>query len=135
MGEVTVRGWDAAKKEKIEQTAKRSDIAIKGGVGPKGNQDAIEQSFNQRKEIVATKPIESVAEAKTLAVRILEENAKDMVKGSGSAVGLPDLRAGSVVQVDGLGARFIGRHFVTSTTHTIGDGGYTTQFECRREEL
>ena len=102
VGEVTVRGWDAVKKEKIEQTAKRSDIAIKG-VGPKGNQAAIEQSFNQRKEIVATKPIESVAEAKTLAVRTLEENAKDMVKGSGSTVGLPDLRAGSVVQIDGLG--------------------------------
>jgi phage protein D len=134
VGEVTVRGWDAVKKEKIEKTATRSDIAIKG-VGPKGNQAAIEQSFNQRKEIVATKPIESPEEAKTLAVRTLEENAKDMVKGSGSTVGLPDLRAGSVVQIDGLGTRFSGRHFVTSTTHTIGDGGYTTQFECRREEL
>jgi phage protein D len=50
-------------------------------------------------------------------------------------VGLPDLRAGSVVNIDGLGARFTGRYFVTSTTHAIGDGGYTTQFECRREEL
>ncbi len=58
-----------------------------------------------------------------------------MVKGSGSTVGLPDLRAGTVVHVDGLGERFSGRYFITSTTHTIGDGGYATQFECRREEL
>ena len=134
VGEVTVRGWDPVNKKKIEYTAKRSEIAVKG-VGTAGNQAAIEQSFNQRKEIIATKPIESEAEARTLAIQTLEDNAKDMVKGSGSTVGLPDLHAGSVVQIGGLGARFSGRYFVTSTTHAIGDGGYTTQFECRREEL
>jgi phage protein D len=134
VSEVTVRGWDSVNKKKIEQTAKRSEISVKG-VGAAGGQAAIEQSFNQRKEIVATKPIESDAEAKTLALRTLEENAKDMVKGSGSTVGLPDLRAGSVMQIDGLGKRFSGRYFVTSSTHAMGDGGYTTQFECRREEL
>ena len=134
VGEVTVRGWDRIKKEKIEYTAKRSEIAIKG-VGDAGNQAAIEQSFNQRREVIATKPIESVDEAKTLALRTLEENAKDMVKASGSTVGLPDLRAGSVVMIDGAGKRFSGRYFVTATTHAIGDSGYTTQFECRREEL
>ena len=49
-----------------------------------------------------------------------------MVNGSGSTVGLPDLRAGIVLQIDGLGDRFSGRYFVTATTHTIGDSGYTT---------
>jgi phage protein D len=134
VGEVTVRGWDRIKKEKIEYTAKRSEIGIKG-VGSAGNQAAIEQSFNQRREVIATKPVESVDEAKTLAVRTLEENAKDMVKASGSTVGLPDLRAGSVVMIDGAGKRFSGRYFITATTHAIGDSGYTTQFECRREEV
>jgi phage protein D len=134
VGEVTVRGWDRIKKEKIEYTAKRSEIGIKG-VGSAGNQAAIEQSFNQRREVIATKPVECVDEAKTLAVRTLEENAKDMVKASGSTVGLPDLRAGSVVMIDGAGKRFSGRYFVTATTHAIGDSGYTAQFECRREEI
>jgi phage protein D len=134
IGEVTVRGWDPVNKKKIEYTAKRSEIAIKG-VGSAGNQQAIEQSFNQRKEIIATKPIESDDEAKTLAIQTLQDNAKEMVKGGGSTVGLPDLRAGCVVQINGLGTRFSGRYFVTATTHAMGDGGYTTQFECRREEL
>jgi phage protein D len=40
-----------------------------------------------------------------------------------------------VIEIDGLGARFSGRYFVTATTHAIGDSGYTTQFECRLEEL
>lgn len=134
VGEVTVRGWDRLNKRKIEVTATRADIAVKG-VGAAGGQAAIEQSFNQRKEVIATKPVETAEEARTLAVRTLEENAKDMVKGTGATIGLPDLRAGSVVMIDGAGTRFSGRYFVTGTTHAIGDGGYTTQFECRREEL
>lgn len=134
VSQVTVRGWDPVHKKKIEATATRASLATKG-VGSKGNQAAIEQSFSQKKEIVATKPIESQAEADTLAKQTLEGIAKDMLKGSGSVVGLPDLRAGGIVEIDGMGQRFSGRYFVTSTTHTIGDGGYSTQFECRREEI
>ncbi|MBI3785376.1 MAG: phage late control D family protein [Deltaproteobacteria bacterium] len=133
VGEVTVRGWDPVHKKKIEVTVKRSELSTRG-VGERGGQAAIEQSFNQKKEIVATKPVHSEQEAKTLAKETLERIAKDMVKGSGSTVGLPDLRAGTVVEIDGLGDRFSGRYFVTATSHAIGDSGYTTQFECRREE-
>jgi phage protein D len=134
VGEVTVRGWDTVNKKKIEYTAKRSEITTQG-VGPRGGQAVIEQSFNQRREIVATKPVNSEQEARTLAIETLERIAKEMVKGTGSTVGLPDLRAGSALEIDGLGKRFSGRYFVTSTTHSIGDSGYTTQFECRREEI
>jgi phage protein D len=134
VAEVTVRGWDNVKKKKIEATAKRSQIATKG-VGAVGGQSAIEQSFNQRKEILAMRPIATEAEARKLAVETLERIAKDMVTGSGTTVGLPDLRAGCVLELDGLGERFSGRYFVTSTSHAIGDGGYTTSFDCRREEL
>ena len=134
VGEVTVRGWDNENKKKIEYTAKRSEIRTKG-VGMRGGQSTIEKSFKQRKEIVATKPILSQKEAKTLAIETLERIAKDMIKGAGSIVGLPDLRAGCVVQIDGLGERFSGRYFITGTTHNISDSGYTTRFECRREEI
>lgn len=134
VNEVVVRGWDAVNKKKIEGKATRKQLGIKG-VGAAGNQEAIEEAFKQRREIIATKPVESEDEANTLALRTLEENAKEMVKATGSTVGLPDLRAGSVVKISGAGKRFSGRYFVTVTTHTIGDSGYTTQFECRREEV
>ena len=62
-------------------------------------------------------------------------NAKQMVKGSGSTVGLPELRAGTVLHIGGLDECFNGRYFVTGTTHTIGGSGYTTKFDCRLEEL
>jgi uncharacterized protein len=134
VAEVTVRGWNAMKKEPIEVTVNRNQIRTRG-VGSEGGQERIEQAFNQREEVIVDHPINSEQEALTLARETLERIAKDMVKGSGSVVGLPDLRAGSVVYLTGLGKRFSGRYFLTATTHAIGDGGYTTQFECRREEL
>lgn len=130
VGQVTVRGWDSRRKRKIEHTAKRSDLSSNAG------REVVEQAFNQREEIIADQPIESQAEAKRLAEETLERISKDMVKGNGSVVGLPDLRAGGVLMIDGLGTgeRFNGRYFVTATTHTISDSGYKTNFECRKEE-
>ncbi len=133
VGQVTVRGWDAKNKKVIEVTVSRSDISNQG-VGTAGGQKEIDESFNQKTEIMASKPVESESEARKLAIDSLEKIAQDMVKGSGSTVGLPDLRAGSIVQLGGLGARFSGRYFVTASTHSCGDGGYTTQFDCRRDE-
>lgn len=134
VGQVKVRGWDSVKKQAIEATATRSQLATKG-VGSVGRQADIDPAFNQREEVIVNQPVNSKKEAETLAKQTLENIAKDMVKGTGNVVGLPDLRAGNVVFLEGLGQRFSGRYFVTATTHTIGDSGYTTQFECRREEI
>lgn len=134
VAKVTVRGWDAVNKKKIEKTVERSQLTTKG-LGEKGGQGAIDKAIQTKEEIVANRPVQTEAEAEKLAKEILEKIAKDMVKGTGSVTGLPDLRAGTVLMIDGLGDRFSGRYFVVSTTHTIGDSGYTTQFECRREEI
>ena len=129
VGEVVVRGWDPIRKEKIEYRAKPGELATQGLGG------AVRKSYEQRKEIVADRVVESPAEAKRLAVEILQRIAKGLVTATGSTVGLPKLRAGGVVEVGGLGSRFTGRYFISDTTHAIGDGGYTTQFGCRREEV
>ncbi len=134
VAKVTVRGWDEVAKQKIEATVERSEIATKG-VGEEGGQAQIDRSFADREEVITDKPVATEEEARTLARETLEDISKDMIKGNGATVGLPDLRAGGVIEIGGLGKRFSGRYFITATTHTIGNGGYTTQFECRREEL
>jgi phage protein D len=132
VGKVTVRGWNNVTKKAITATVTRAELAT-GRVGAGQDEDP-GQAFRAREEIITNRPVASEQEARTLARETLERIAKDMVTGSGSVVGLPDLRAGTLVQIGGLGDRFAGRYFVTGTTHTLGDGGYTTQFECRREE-
>jgi uncharacterized protein len=133
VNEVVVRSWDHVRKKRIEGRATRAELDTKG-LGRAGGQASIEPAFNQRKEIVNV-PVHNDGEAERVAKETLERIAKDMIKATGSTVGLPDLRAGTVLEVDGLGSRFSGRYFVTATTHTIGGNGYVTSFECRREEL
>jgi hypothetical protein len=53
--------------------------------------------------------------------------------GSGSTVGDPRIRAGTVLRLKGLGVRFGGLYRVTSATHSIDSGGYRTSFEVRKE--
>jgi phage protein D len=134
VGEVRVQGWDQEQKRKLEYTAKRSQLKTRG-VGQRGGQARIERAFAKRQEVLAHGRVLTKQEAQTMATERLELIAKHLLTGSGSVVGVPDLRAGSVLQLEGMGDRFSGRYFVTATTHTIGEGGYTTSFECRREEL
>jgi len=53
--------------------------------------------------------------------------------GSGSTIGDPRIRAGTVLQLEGLGQQFGGLYRVTSATHTIDSGGYRTNFDVRKE--
>jgi phage protein D len=133
VGKVTVLGWDALRKQPIRETATLADLRPKG-VGQSGGQDQIEQAYQDREEVITDVPVNSAQEAKTLARERLRRIAKDLVTGHGSTLGLPDLRTGCLVTLLGLGERFSGQYFVTGTDHSIGDGGYTTQFDCRLPE-
>ena len=53
--------------------------------------------------------------------------------GSGSTIGNPAIKAGQVIQLDGLGEQFGGLYRITSVTHTIDGSGYRTSFEVRKE--
>jgi uncharacterized protein len=131
VNKVTVRGWDPLRKQPISETVTRAQLRTRSM--PKKDEQMIEAAFD-REEIITNRPVRTKAEAQREARAALEHIVKDMITGSGSTVGIPDLRAGSVVYIRGVGERFSGRYFVTSSTHTINDSGYTTQFEARREE-
>jgi hypothetical protein len=53
--------------------------------------------------------------------------------GSGSTVGDPRIKAGNVINLEGLGEQFSGLYRITSATHTLDSGGYRTSFEVRKE--
>ncbi len=130
---VTVKGWDAKNKKPITASATRASIQNKG-LGTKGRQSDIDKAVKGYEEVITDKPVHTQPEAQYLADETLKKITKDLIKASGSTMGLPELRAGTTVLLTGLGQRFSGHYFVTATTHTINDSGYMTQFECRREE-
>jgi len=57
---------------------------------------------------VVDEPVFTPAQARERATAILLDRHKEMVKASVTCVGLPDLRAGQRVRIEGVGARFSG---------------------------
>ena len=127
---VTVNGWNRRTGRPIQKTVTLEDRKFSR------NRDLYEmlQKCDPREEIVVEEPVFSPGQAEKRAFAILSDRQKEMVKATATTVGLPDLRAGKLVQIEGLGARFSGTYFITETTHTIGNGGYTTKFSARRED-
>ncbi|MCP2257177.1 Phage protein D [Streptoalloteichus tenebrarius] len=125
VNQVVVHAWDRRLKKKIKATARRADI------GGHADQE-VERAFAQRAEVTSV-VVANEQEANRIAQDRLRDIAHDMIQASGSTVGLPDLRAGSKLRIDGLGRRFDGTYFATGTRHVQNDSGYRTSFECRRE--
>ena len=127
---VTVTGMNRSTKQEITGKASLTDQKFRL------NRDLVKQleSSDAREERVVDRPVFTQKEADELACAILLERSKDLIKASGTCVGLPDLRAGQRVKISGLGSRFSGEYFVTDTTHTINDSGYITKFNARRED-
>jgi phage protein D len=134
VAKVTVRGWSPGAKKPIEKTATRATIAGEGVLDPAKigvNEPALCQ------EMTVDLPVGSEAEADQLSREILRQRACELITAKGKTVGLPDLRAGAKVLID-MGRdrapwRFSGVYLVTDTTHSIGEGGYTTDFTARKE--
>jgi phage protein D len=133
VGEVVVRGWNAARKERIEVTVSRDELNTRS-IADRERLRRIEQGFRERKEIIVDRPFRDTQEARRYALARLGDLSRDMVTGRGATIGTPGLRAGSEIEIGGLGTVFNGRYFVKSTTHTIGPRGYITEFEARLEE-
>jgi Bacteriophage probable baseplate hub protein len=138
VAELTVRGWNPQTKREIKYVAKREQI--KGVVSPR-DLGIDEPELVKKQEIVVDYPIQDQNEAKSLAENRLRQVGETLIVAKGKTIGLPDLRAGVKIQIKGLGKRFSGpedkpfAYLVTSTTHSIGDGGYTTDFTARMEQL
>jgi len=130
---VTVRYWDGVKKKPGTVTVDRKKLPTKS----LRNDEVLkrmEAGFAENEDIICDRPFRDEQAARAYATSVLSDVAKGFVTGKGSTFGTPDLRAGCMVEITGLGAIFTGHYFVTSTTHTIGAGGYVTEFECRLEE-
>ena len=75
----------------------------------------------------------TAASAPRILISKLIPRLNNRLTGSGSTIGDPRIRAGSVLRLDGLGVQFGGLYRVVSATHNIDSGGYRTNFDVRKE--
>jgi phage protein D len=144
---VEVRGWDRKSNSAIDEKYSLDDLWKDQNKSSAEitRLKQIRKAYEDRNEVVTDQPVHNKTEAKKLARSILENRDNKLIEASGATIGLPDLRAGVSLEVVGFGAQtgadgtitgagsdFDGEYFVTETTHTIGGGGYRTEFSARR---
>lgn len=127
---VTVRGWDRNTKKPIEEKVDLDDKELNR------NKDLhrLLGSCDPHDDVIVDLPVFTKEQAAAAARARLQQTQRAMLKASATTVGLPDLRAGQLVYIGNLGSRFSGVYFITDSTHIIGESGYTTQFNCYRED-
>jgi uncharacterized protein involved in type VI secretion and phage assembly len=129
VGEVEVRGWDPEQKEAISSTVTDSQAAPSIGVDAGQIRSS---AFGSATTLVTDRPVKDAGEAQALAQAALDHATGSIVLAEGLTLGNPLIRAGALVQINGIGQRFSGTYEVTSTTHTLTPShGYETAFAVR----
>jgi uncharacterized protein len=94
-----------------------------------------QQRFGESVVLDQDQRVTSQAEATAVSMAEMERRALESVTGQGSCIGNPQLVSRIVVELKGLGKRFSGPYYVTSTTHSISTNGYSTEFVVKRDAL
>lgn len=127
--EVQVKGWDPAKKQAIVGQAQTGNLYP--SIGDSKNGAAWAKKFGKGKFIVVDQPMVSQAEANTVAKARLDELSGAFILAEGVALRSPEIKAGKVIKLAGLGTRLSGNYLVTSANHVYTAQGFRTLFTVR----
>jgi phage protein D len=132
--DVAVQGWDPKNKEKVFAEARVDDTNSLVGASVSGP-GMVRKAFPDKSGGVSTHlAIGSRAEAEQLATGWFKDMSLQYVIADGICIGLPELRAGTLINIEGLGKRFSGHYYVTGTEHSYRPNrGYRTAFSARRD--
>ena len=127
--EVLVRGWDPKKKEVIVGKASRGKLYPKVKEPKDGAEWA--HDFGSGRHVIVDQPVVSQAEADTLASARLDEISGAFIEAQGQAFRAPQIRAGQIIDIAGIGTRFSGAYLVTEANHEYSARGLFTNFNVR----
>ena len=120
--QIDVIGQNTKENQKIKATAKMPE-------------DEIKKNFNVDEEQFITEEVNhtlsSEQHAKTLAKSILLKRHENVFTGSGESIGIPDILAGTNIELKGLGEKFSQKYYVNQTNHSISSSGYKTTFNVK----
>jgi phage protein D len=112
----------AGKEKKVESKKKLGSQLAKKHIG-------------ENIEYITDQPVDSKEELKELAMARLGAKTAEFVTAEASTVGIPELKPGVCVQLEGLGKKFSGKYYITKTVHTIDGSGYKVNFSVRSNVL
>jgi phage protein D len=131
--EVEVRSWNPTTKEEIVGRASAGEEQTQESGRRKGSEIA-QELYGEAKRVIY-RPVSSSEEATNIAHAELNKASNQLVEGRGETFGVPGIRPGVTIKLEGLGTRFSGKYYLTDTTHTIDGSGYKTRFTARRNAI
>ncbi|MHC1599506.1 MAG: phage late control D family protein [Candidatus Methanospirareceae archaeon] len=126
VSQVTVMGWNPKTREEIVGSAS-------SGEGSGGSM--VEDQYGAVEERILDRPVFTQQEADVLASSILNRLSEGLIKGSADCIGIPDIRAGESIKLEGLGNKFSRKYYIERTTHTISNSGYSTTFNIKENTI
>lgn len=126
VAKVVVRGWDIREKKEIVGQADYNQVD-KIGSGDIGASIA-NSKFGESTAYITDVPVSSQSQANEVAKAEMNRLARQFAKGSCVVDGNDALRAGQLVNFQGLNMPHNGQFYIVSSRHTItAQGGYTTE--------
>lgn len=123
--QVTLAAHDPKTKSVIDVTASNPNQVARIGV----ERSTVASAFDGADVHIATEPVKSQSEGTAVAQALLDKLANGYIAAEGVSDGNPDIRAGTSVQVSGLGEKYSGLYRVASATHILRGGAtYETHF-------
>lgn len=123
--QVTLAAFDPKTKQAIAVTASSPEQVARIGV----DRATVAGAFDGADVHIATEPVQSQSEGQEVAQALLNKLANGYIAAEGVSDGNPAIRAGTCVQVSGLGQKFSGLYRVAAATHILRGGAtYETHF-------
>lgn len=131
VSEVNVTSWDR-NKTLIKGKSKAS--AFPGG-SSKSGREMVKESYGGCSVMHRHVRAESQEEADTKAEAIHKNMENRLVTGGGESIGLPEIRTGMFIALEGLGKKFSKSYYLVSTEHTVSSSGYRTNFKVEADSI
>jgi phage protein D/phage baseplate assembly protein gpV len=125
--EVVVKGWNPDEQAAI--TGKAENGSLYPRLEETRNGAEWSRSFGPGKRVIVDMPVYNQSEADILAAARYNEISGAFVQAEGAAFRCPQIRAGTFLDLQGLGERFSGSYLVTAAVHQFSPKGLTTRFE------
>lgn len=129
--EIEVKGWDIKKKNEITATATSGSETTTMG-GQESGYQLSQNSFDESPVAIINEAVVDATDAENISKARYNAILKEFINGEGTCGGNPDIRAGSTLDIRGIGDRFSGTYYVIAATHSIDQQGYITTFKVRR---
>jgi uncharacterized protein len=130
--QVKVQGWLPKEKKTVVSIAAVGKEGEKMGGSISGGKE-VQKAFGLSSHTIVDRPVSSKAEADGMSLGQFQDIGISYISGDGNCQGNPNLHAGKIIEITGVGKKFSGLYYTLSAEHDYSKNqGYQTSFTVRR---